>query len=98
MRQTRGYTASQYAHDSGFPLVWIIRLFTRRARKGIEEEAEEYHQRKMDGQQRKIIGRVAGPEAFTGKSAVRIQQQSCDKVVSTEQKHGDLQSKPSSRA
>lgn len=83
MRQTHNYTASQYTHATASPLAWIVHLFTKRKSAGIAEEAEEYYQRKNAGQRKKIIGRVAGPEAFTGASATRIQLSSSDKFVNT---------------
>lgn len=75
MRQTHKYTSSHYTDDTGFPLVWIItRFFQKRAKVAIEQEAEEYHQRSRC-RGGKIIGRVAGPEAYVGQSAVRRQEQ-----------------------
>jgi len=91
MRQTHEYTSSNYKRDTGFPLVWIITyLFKRSAAKTHEtkEEPDKYHQRNI-GQGRKIIGRVAGPEAHTGKSSNRVQGRGCEQKVPVERKDGE---------
>ena len=75
MRQTTSYTGTHYSRDNGFPIVgWIVRIFTKRATSGIEDEAGESLRRNTAGQRAKIIGRVAGPEAWKGKSAERRQE------------------------
>lgn len=69
MRETHQYSATNYVNENGFPLTWIIRLFTRRAASGIEEEAEECLQRNL--KVKKIIGRPGGSEAWTGNTSQR---------------------------
>ena len=86
MRETHDYSASQYVRDNGFPLTWIVRLFTKRATSRIHEEAEENHHRHHSGRAGKIIGRVAGPEAYTGKSAMRFTESPRDRSVEGRQK------------
>lgn len=69
MRPTHEYSATQYTRDNGFPLTWIIRLFTKRATSRIDDEAEENHHRQRSQRKGKIIGKAAGAEAYTGRSA-----------------------------
>lgn len=93
MRQTHEYTSSNYTRDTGFPLVWIITYFFKRsAAKSYEtkEEPDKYHQRNI-GQGRKIIGRAAGPEAFTGKSSTSNVKgrRPREEIVPMEQKDGE---------
>jgi len=76
MQQTQGYSGSQYARDNGFPLTWICRCCCAGpAHSTIREEAEEYHERNKS-RPGTIIGRVAGREAYIGKSAMQYQKQS----------------------
>ena len=97
MRQTHNYKASQYANENASPLAWIIHLFTKRKSAHIAEEAEEYHRRNDIGRRKRIVGRVAGPEAFTGNAAIPFQPQSSDKIVNTKQRYTDLKPKASPR-
>ena len=70
MRETNSYTSSQYVADSGFPLVGIItRLFTKRASRGIGQEAQQHYDKEALRRKGKIIGRVAShEERSAGKS------------------------------
>lgn len=79
MKQTHNYTGSHYVSDNGFPLTWIFKIFTKRATSRIADEAEEHHERHRTVRSGKIIGRVAGPEAYTGKSAsIRTKEQAIE--------------------
>lgn len=64
MHQTRRYSAQQHSRDNAFPRSWIIRLFTQRVTSKIQEEAEENHHRHCSGRNGKIIGKVAGRDAW----------------------------------
>lgn len=81
MRQTHEYTSSQYNADNGFPLTWLFkRHLKKKIRSGIQGEAEENHRKHEAARSGKIIGRVAGPEAYIGKSAnLRTKDQSSSK-------------------
>ncbi len=81
MRQTNGYSGSQYARDSGFPLVWMCHCCcTSRAASDAQAEVEEHYQR-TKSKPGVIIGRPAGREAYTGRSAMQYKQQSSDVMV-----------------
>lgn len=58
------------------------------------EEADEYHVRNASARQGKIIGRVAGPQAFTGRSATRQKERSHDKIMHAPSKANDAPLEP----
>lgn len=97
MKQTHEYTSDHYRRDNGFPLAWIITYFFRRGAKIDEtkEEPEKYHQRHI-GQGRKIIGRVAGPEAYTGSSAKHLKGRFHERTEPLGAADEDLKSKTAS--
>ena len=90
MRQSHNYSASQYVRDGGFPLTWMCRYFcTSHAISDMQDEAEENHERSKI-QLGTIIGRPAGHEAYTGRSAMLYQQQSRDRTVQNAQRDDKL--------
>lgn len=89
MRTTNDYTGSQYARDNGFPLVWIARLFMKRAQKGASEEADEHFAKSNAQRKGKIIGRVAGADAYTGASATRYKERNSGNAARGQQQKDD---------
>lgn len=87
MRQTHKYTYKQYNADNGFPLAsGIVRSMKKLINESMKAESEERHAHSKASYKKKIVGRVAGPEAYHGKSAsLRMKEQSSSKA-GTEQK------------
>lgn len=77
MRQTHKYTSAQYNADNGFPIAsWFRRNLRKMVDAQIKAEAEEDYSRSKLARSGKIIGRVAGPEAYLGKSSqIRTKEQ-----------------------
>lgn len=75
-------------------MIWIFRCCLARTMADTREEADEYHLRNASARQGKIIGRVAGPQAFTGTSATRQSERSHDKTVQPPSKVSDAPLEP----
>lgn len=73
MRNSQPYTGTQYTRENGFRLVGaIMRLLGKRLTSNvIETEAADYYQQKAEQKKGKIIGKVAGREAYQGESGRR---------------------------
>lgn len=81
MRPTHEYTYKHYNADNGFPIAsGIVRSLRKLIDNSMKAESEERHSRSKAGYKGKIVGRVAGPDAYHGKSAnLRKKEQSSSK-------------------